>query len=200
MIKFIPLLLIAAANFFLISFLVWHGLFTNFDIAATGFLQTLFPRSLDLPFSLFSLLGSSEVFVLILLTLFIIIYLKFHKFFWSLGTIVLIYLLEIVGKLFIYHPGPPPEFFRNVLPFDLPSGYVHTNYSFPSGHISRTAFLIVILAFLSRRPKFYILYSIFYILMFVSRIYLGEHWFSDVLGGSFLGTFFGLVSALFLKL
>src|SRR5437868_5545694 len=53
--------------------------------------------------------------------------------------------IELFGKLFVYHPSPPHMFYRGVIHFNLPSSYVPVEYSYPSGHVTRTAFIIVFL-------------------------------------------------------
>jgi len=194
-------LLFLSAGFLTTVYLTWNRIFTGLDTAATRILQNAIPRSLDLPFSTLSLLASTEIVGLIMLGIAALVYVKFNKVFWGLGMMVLIYIVEILGKYFIYHPGPLKEFFRYAIPFTFPH-YVATNYSFPSGHVSRTFFLVVIGAFLIHKlnltpGKSKILYTIFVLLtvaMVVSRVYLGEHWFSDTVGGAFLGSLIGVAA------
>lgn len=166
-------------------------------------------KRIDGIFSYFSLLGSAEVtvgFCLILAGLSLIR----RRWLAVLGwlTIVPATLGEIFGKLIVFHPGPPRLFHRSLLPTSLPSFYVHTDYSYPSGHMTRTIFIVTIFAIIAlfsvrhSVSKFVILSSllVFAFLMGLTRVYLGEHWFSDVVGGAIWGVAVGLLgSVLILK-
>lgn len=193
---FIATSVILAFSFLILSFYVNMDVFRTVDYDSLVGIQKLFRYSVDSVFSVFTLLGSSEMSLIIISILVLFLWFKKRYMFSSVFLIVLIYLVELVGKILIYHPKPPAIFNRYVLHFKLPSSYiVHTAFSYPSGHMARSAFFGVLLLFLisklERRKIRKILYifltSVYVTGMFVSRIYLGEHWFSDVLGGLILG-------------
>lgn len=171
------------------------------DFDTTVKLQDHISRKWDLPFSYFSLIGSAEVTFLVagVLAVFSLIRLKWLAFIgWLL--IVPASFFEIFGKLFLYHPGPPAFLIRNVLAAKLPSFYVQTSYSYPSGHVTRTIFLstVLIIILLTGKNKglltICLLGSLILlaVMMVLTRVYLGEHWLSDVLGGGLLGLASGL--------
>jgi undecaprenyl-diphosphatase len=191
--------------FVFFSFLVHKNLFTQIDFDTTVRIQNNIPRRFDLFFSVLSLIGSFEIISVILLALWLI--LRKLRFVFVLFLFAFFHLLELYGKAFVAHPGPPYLFFRYDIPFQFPTSYVQPGSSYPSGHLARTLFVSTILIFLIYHLKklskvqkrwLYCLIFIFLGLMFVSRIYLGEHWLSDVVGGSILGGAMGLISTIFL--
>ncbi len=188
-----------------VTFTVVVGLnfFAKLDTQATIFFQKVIPHLLDLPFSFLSFLGSFEVTAAVLAAILISKYGRSIKpaiyvvFAFIIGT-----LAELSGKLYLFHPSPPKLFFRHV-DILFPTTYVHTNYSYPSGHMFRTTFIIVLLLYYLSSSKNRVSASTFFVisllLMAISRIYLGEHWLSDVVGGILLGALFGVLSIGFLK-
>ena len=190
--------------FVLFSYTVAKETWQRFDFDLTVKLQDRIPRTYDELLSELSFIGSAEVTVGLagILALWYLIRLKF----WGFVGWLLIFpatFFEVFGKLMVFHPGPPVLFHRTVVATHLPSFYIHTNFSYPSGHMTRTMFLttvLIVLAIVYIKNTFIkcgIILSLlgFSGMMFFTRIYLGEHWFSDVLGGTLLGLSSGLFTA-----
>lgn len=162
----------------------------SFDLAITETLQKFNPPWFDFLMNLLTFLGNpvSEI----TLTFGLAIYFYFRKL--KLDSLLLllsvggIWILGEVVKVLINRPRPNPALVHQV-------GTLFGKDSFPSGHVLFYVGFFGLLTFLLEkrfkktlaRDLITALFLVLMVLIGISRIYLGAHWFSDVLGAYLLG-------------
>ncbi len=194
--------------FFLFSLLVKKHFLTQFDFNMSVRVQDDTPIKLYKVYQFFSLLASVQGMTIILAAI-----LLFRKQIIKGIAILSIFLsshvVEIFGKVFINHPPPPFMFYKHLDAsiYNFNKYYVQNGNSYPSGHSFRTVFVAIIFIYTVWQikrlsPLLKNLLSLGAIavifIVCVSRVSLGEHWTSDVIGGGLFGLASGIFSLMLL--
>ena len=196
----------AALFFFFFVFTLWvrEDALRPLDFDSMVKIQDRIPLSFDTLLSSLSVIGRFEYTVTAL-----IIFLILNRRLLGIVPFFLFgmaHVIELIGKTILNQPGPPNMFLRSHFS-EFPGLYVHTDASYPSGHSMRAVFLALLFASAIHNSKLpqpirmcaYILLGGIVAIILISRVSLGEHWTTDVIGGAILGLSFGLLSIPFLK-
>lgn len=190
-----PFVFLLLAAFLMLSLFVGKQVTRSLDLTVTQTIQHCGFKMLDYTMYFFTLLGSIEFSCFALLVVCWYLYRKYH---WPGVFLYLFFFMALSGveyiwKYLVAYTPPGPGFDRN--PFHFSFFSIRTPYSFPSGHAFRSVFLLGI--WYQRLNQKYIPAQgniltqkvIIIVLSFIigfSRIYLGDHWMSDVIGGFLL--------------
>ncbi len=147
-------------------------------------------------FGFFSIKGMSALIWLTIFFYLVFIEEKKHKefiIFFLISLLISSFLANIVIKNIIQRPRPLFQQCNNVTMKQC--NKYPSDFSFPSGHAATSFAAATILAFFDRKRKYF--FYLIAILISFSRIYLGYHYFFDVIFGAFLGW---LISKLIIKI
>ena len=161
------------------------------NILLPFFNQTLANPILDVLMIAITLIGNPVYHVIAIPVLWLLI-----KPFRKLGSAIWVTYLVTLGltlfmQLTVLRPRPDPALIRLIWP---QPGFP----SYPSGHASCAFAIAVFLGLYFRSVRVWVMAFAWAVLVGFSRLYLGHHYFNDVLGGAMLGaglgaTMFGLL-------
>jgi len=177
---------ITATLFLLVMIsIINHGFITAINMPIHELFLSLRNRPTDNIMIVFTILGRHNL--LYIVAAVILTWILWHRQWWAATHWIAILLLS-TGSIILL---------KNIIHSPRPVGLLHqaTSYSFPSGHITLSISLFGFLAVMiahrlkpHRRTVPYYIVAIFVGLIAFSRLYLGAHWVSDIIGSILLGT------------
>lgn len=181
-----------------LSPLVGAGLTRSADLELTVALQRAATPALDWLANLNTLIGQAPVSLALATILALALWRREPGLAWTAAAFLAVPVVAgLVLKLAIVHPPPPEEFdraFWNPLGVRFP-----TPGGFPSGHVARVTFLALLAAGIWRPSPVRMALGAVVAWTLWSRVYIGDHWASDALGGLALGVASGCAALLWLR-
>jgi len=178
--------------------LVGAGATRQSDLEVTVALQRAATPALDWLANLNTLIGQAPVSVALAAILALALWRREPGFAWTAAAFLAVPAVAgLVLKLAIVHPPPPEELVRalwNPLGVRFP-----TAGGFPIGHVARVTFLALLAGGIWRASLGRAALAAVVLWTLWSRVYIGDHWASDALGGLALGVASGCAALLWLR-
>ncbi len=183
---------LCGALFLVLASLVAAGATGSLDLATIRLFQSFASPALDLVANAHTVIGQLVVTLAVAALLALVVWRRHGGYAWLAPAFILVTGgVELAGKLLIPHASPPTEFvraFHNVLGVKGPPA------SFPSGHVARITFLALVLAALLPGRVSAVLAAVVVVASVFLRVYIGDHWITDAVGGAALGAGVGALA------
>jgi membrane-associated phospholipid phosphatase len=190
----------ASIVFLVLAFLVGVGATRGVDLAVIRAFQSIASYPIDVAVNAHTVVGQLAVTLPLSIVIALVAQRRLGGYAW-LGPLFILATggIELVFKILAAHPGPPREFIRAFgNPLGIPREF-HPPYAFPSGHMARITFLTIVTAALFPSRPAFALGAVFVALSLYARVYIGDHWVSDSLGGVALGTAVGAAAIAWMR-
>jgi undecaprenyl-diphosphatase len=188
----------SALVFLLVAAVVALRLTGASDLGWTLAFQSIASPPLDLIANADTVIGQLSVTLVAAAALSALIWRRLGGYAWLAPALILgTGAVELVFKFGLEHPGPPDDLvraFHNTLGIRVASPS-----SFPSGHLARVTFLAIVLAGLWPRAAAAVTIAAAVAATVFLRVYIGDHWISDALGGAALGTSAGALAVAWMR-
>jgi undecaprenyl-diphosphatase len=181
-----PILLLSAAAFLCSSVAAGAGLFRSLDVTLLGVAQRGNSEVMDGIGLVTSVVGGVEFIAVAAIVLSAGLFLQGQRRLAArfLAAFVVTGVIEIVFKMVVPQVPVPADALRGQ---DPSLWDIDTPYPYPSGHILRTVLLLGAVYLLWPNGPTRLAIVAFLVVAAASRLYLGTHWPSDILGGALLG-------------
>ena len=180
-------LVVTGLLFALLSALAGTGLTYGLDLALIQAAHTRTSPSLDNVGTFFSTAGGLELTSLLVLGLAALLYLRGHRRLAARFLVAFLVASAVEVALKTLLPVPPvPDVLVRAEDY-APIVAAEPPFPYPSGHMLRATMLLGAAWLITRRTWVLVLCCALLVGMAASRVYMGVHWPSDVVGGALLG-------------
>lgn len=159
----------------------FYDVILSFDNTVRKFVSIIIDDNLTLFFEIMTNYGDFYLPISIIVCIFLIYKNKWYSYLLA-GCYALSGIIALIFKTAISRPRPFEALIKIPSSFSFPSGHTFTSIVF----YTFLCYLLTVKSGKTKKSLFYIFFIVMALVISISRIYLGVHYFSDVVGGILL--------------